>query len=107
MRIAVLGGGSWGTALAKLLSESDHQTTMWVHNPEVCGTIAERRENTVYLPGFPLPASLGVTNSLAEVLEGAELVLYVSPSHVAREVLTQARPLMLAEVPVVSASYAV
>lgn len=104
MRIAVLGGGSWGTALAKLLSESDHETSMWVHNPEVCATVREKRENTVYLPGFPLPAKLEVTNSLAEALEGVDLVVYVSPSHVAREIMTEARPVMPAGVPVVSAS---
>jgi glycerol-3-phosphate dehydrogenase (NAD(P)+) len=104
MRIAVLGGGSWGTALAKLLSESDHETSMWVHNPEVCATIREKRENTVYLPGFPLPASLSVTSSVAEALDGVDLVVYVSPSHVAREIMLQARPAMPAGVPVVSAS---
>lgn len=104
MRVAVLGGGSWGTALAKLLSESDHQTSMWVHNPEVCGLIREKRENTVYLPGFPLPASLVVTSDMGEALAGAEMVVYVSPSHVAREVMGQARAHLQAGVPVVSAS---
>ena len=104
MRVAVLGGGSWGTALAKLLSESDHRTTMWVHNPEVCATINERGENSVYLPGFPLPSSLRVTNDIGEALEGVDLAVYVSPSHVAREVMSSARAVMPAGVPVVSAS---
>jgi glycerol-3-phosphate dehydrogenase (NAD(P)+) len=104
MRVAVLGGGSWGTALAKLLSESDHQTAMWVHNPEVCATIREKGENTVYLPGFPIPASLLVTNDLGEALAGADLAVYVSPSHVARDIMSRARALMPAGVPVVSAS---
>lgn len=104
MRVAVLGGGSWGTSLAKLLSENDHQTTMWVHNPEVCAVINEKRENTVYLPGFPLPPSLAVTSDLGAALEGADLVLYVSPSHVAREIMERARERMPAGVPVVSAS---
>jgi len=104
MRVAVLGGGSWGTALAKLLSESDHQTTMWVHNPQVCATILECRENSVYLPGFPLPANLRVTSNLGEALERAELAVYVSPSHVAREIMSAARAVMPAGVPVVSAS---
>jgi len=104
MRVAVLGGGSWGTSLAKLLSENDHQTTMWVHNPEVCGIISEKRENTVYLPGFTLPPTLAVTSDLGAALAGAELVLYVSPSHVAREIMQKARPSMPAGTPVVSAS---
>jgi glycerol-3-phosphate dehydrogenase (NAD(P)+) len=104
MRAAVLGGGSWGTALAKLLSESDHQTSMWVHNPAVCAEIREKQENTVYLPGFPLPASLTVTSDMAAALTGVEIVVYVSPSHVAREVLGQARQYLPAGVTVVSAS---
>lgn len=104
MRVAVLGGGSWGTALAKLLAESDHQTTMWVHNPEVCAVIRENAENTIYLPGFPLPGSLQVTSDLGEAVQGADLAVYVSPSHVAREIMTQVREVLAAGVPVVSAS---
>jgi glycerol-3-phosphate dehydrogenase (NAD(P)+) len=104
MRVVVLGGGSWGTSLAKLLSESDHHTTIWVHNPEVCAIIRERRENTVYLPGFPLPGTLRATSDMEEALEGVDVVVYVSPSHVAREIMERARPHMPAGVPVVSAS---
>lgn len=104
MRIGVLGGGSWGTALAKLLGECDHHVTMWAHNPDVCAAIQDSRENTVYLPGFPLPPSLRVTNVIAEATAEADLVLGVCPSHVVREVLTQAAVHIRPGVPVVSAS---
>jgi glycerol-3-phosphate dehydrogenase (NAD(P)+) len=104
MRICVIGGGSWGTALAKLLSESDHQVSMWIHNPGVCAGVQAAGENTVYLPGFPLPPSLRASNSLGESLDGAEMAVFVSPSHVAREIMVQAAAHLAPSVPVVSAS---
>jgi glycerol-3-phosphate dehydrogenase (NAD(P)+) len=91
MRIGVLGGGSFGTALAKLLAEVDHDVVLWIHNPDVARAVAERRENTAYLPGFTLPANIGVTASMAEAVARRELLLAVSPSHVMRDVMTQAR----------------
>ncbi|GIW42460.1 MAG: glycerol-3-phosphate dehydrogenase [NAD(P)+] [Candidatus Binatia bacterium] len=104
MRIAVIGGGSWGTALAKLLAENDHSVALWVHSPEVCRGIQETRENRVYLPGFLLPATLRATSSMPEALEGAELAVCVCPSHVVREVMAQAAPYLPFSVPVVSAT---
>jgi len=91
MRIGVLGGGSFGTALAKLLAEIDHDVVLWIHNPDVARAVGERRENTTYLPGFPLPALVRVTASMAEAVAQRELLLAVSPSHVMRDVMTQAR----------------
>ena len=104
MRIGVLGGGSWGTALAKLLSESDHRVILWAHNPEVCAVIRDFRENRTYLAGFTLPAHLRVTNDLAEAAGDAELILCVSPSHVVREILARAAPHISPATPIVSAS---
>ncbi len=104
MRVAVIGGGSWGTALAKLLCENGHQVNMWVHSLEVCAGIAEARENRVYLPGVPLPDALHPTNDMEEALRRSELVLYVSPSHVARRIMSEAARHLPAGVPVVSAA---
>ena len=56
MRIGVIGGGSFGTALAKLLAEVDHDVVLWIHNPEVARAVAAQRENTTYLPGFDAAA---------------------------------------------------
>ena len=61
--IGVIGAGSWGTALAKLLAESGHDVTLWAHSGEVARDIATHRENTTYLPGFPLPMTLRATSS--------------------------------------------
>jgi glycerol-3-phosphate dehydrogenase (NAD(P)+) len=91
MRIGVIGGGSFGTALAKLLAEVDHDVVLWIHNPETARAVAAQRENTAYLPGFGLPPSVRVTASMAEAVAQRELLLAVSPSHVVRDVMTEAR----------------
>jgi glycerol-3-phosphate dehydrogenase (NAD(P)+) len=92
MRIGVIGGGSFGTALAKLLAEVDHDVALWIHNPDTAHAVAAQRENTAYLPGFVLPPSVRVTAAMAEAVAQRELLLAVSPSHVMRDVMTQARP---------------
>ncbi len=92
MRIGVIGGGSFGTALAKLLAELDHDVVLWVHNPERAASMAAQRENVTYLPGFDLPENLAVTASLPDTVADQELLVAASPSHVLREVLVQARP---------------
>lgn len=104
MRVSVIGGGSWGTALAAVLGERGHDVRVWCHEPEVAQSLRERHENARYLPGIVLPASLTGTTSLSESLSGAELVVAVSPSHVTREVMRQAAPLLPANVPIVCAT---
>ncbi len=91
MRIGVIGGGSFGTALAKLFAELEHHVVIWFHNAELARTVREGRENAVYLPGFSLPANVEVTHSLGQAVSQRELLLVVSPSHVLREVMVQAR----------------
>ncbi len=69
--IAVIGAGSWGTALAKTFVESGHEVTLWAHGARVAEAIATRRENTTYLPGIVLPAALRVTSDLAVAVRAA------------------------------------
>lgn len=90
--IAILGGGSWGTALALLLARQnpDRRVSLWVHDPSLARAIAEHRENAVYLPGFRLPDSIRVTGDLPAAVAGSALVLGVVPSAHAREVYTAA-----------------
>ncbi|MCS6857439.1 MAG: NAD(P)-dependent glycerol-3-phosphate dehydrogenase [Sandaracinaceae bacterium] len=103
-RIAVIGAGSWGTALAKSLVDSGHEVRLWARRPEVACRIEEERENPFYLPGIKLGPSLRAVSHLEEALEGAQAVLSVVPTHALREVLSQAAPLFPKEAVVISAT---
>ena len=86
-RIGILGAGSWGTALALNLSRrADHKVTLWAHTPEHAAAMAGERENRRYLPGFALPATITVTDSIATATRGADAVLFVVPSQHVRTV---------------------
>jgi glycerol-3-phosphate dehydrogenase (NAD(P)+) len=81
-RIAVIGAGAWGTALAIVAGRrGDHQVRLWAFEKEVCESIARSRSNSVFLPDCPLPPSISATNDLREALSGAEIVVSVMPSH--------------------------
>lgn len=80
--IAVMGAGAWGTALAlNLAQHKNHSVALWTHSPAVAETIRSSGENTAFLPGFPVPASIAVTSHAHEALAGAEIVLSIMPSH--------------------------
>ncbi len=104
MRIGVIGGGSWGTALARLLAGLDHDVVLWFHNPAVEREAAERGENATYLPGFRFPARLRTTTAMEEAVRGSGALVAVCPSHVMREVMTQAAPHVRDDALVVSAA---
>ncbi|TMA23994.1 MAG: NAD(P)-dependent glycerol-3-phosphate dehydrogenase [Deltaproteobacteria bacterium] len=92
MRAAVIGGGSWGTALGSVLAGNGWEVVIWSHDPEVAVALGERHENAKYLPGLALPPSVRGSSNLAEALAGAEFVVAASPSHVTREVMERAAP---------------
>jgi len=85
--VTILGAGSWGTALAALITRHSGHATLWGRDPQVIGDIASRRENPRYLPGIALPDGLRATTDLAGALAGADLVLVVVPSHAFAETL--------------------
>jgi glycerol-3-phosphate dehydrogenase (NAD(P)+) len=87
--VAIIGAGSWGTALALIAARAGHRVRLWAHSAEVADLLRLERENKIYLPGFALPDSVAPTNDIAEAMTGAEIVLTVTPSHVCREVHTQ------------------
>lgn len=93
-KIAIIGAGSWGTALAIVLARSSrpHQITLWAHSADVAEMLSARRVNEIYLPGFELPAEVQVTGALEKALAGAEIVLGVMPSAHAREMYRAMRP---------------
>ncbi len=80
-KIAVLGAGSWGTALAALVSRHGHPTVLWGRDAAVIEAIDRQHENPRYLPGIALPDALRATTDLAEAVAGAGWILVVVPSH--------------------------
>ena len=84
MRIAVLGAGSWGTTLAIVLAENNHDVALWDHNAARAKTIAAERENRQYLPGVSIPEGVRPTGDLAEALRTVRMVVFVVPSHTVR-----------------------
>ena len=93
LKIAVLGAGSWGTALAALMARHGHAVTLWGRDPVVSAAIDQQHENTRYLPGIPLPENLRATTDLAASLADADQVLIVVPSHAFTETLKLVAPL--------------
>lgn len=89
--IAVLGAGSWGTALAILLARHQNQVRMWGNLPEPVRQLNQDRENREFLPGVAFPDALSVTNDLAAAIEGVDEVLVVVPSHAFSSVMGQLR----------------
>jgi glycerol-3-phosphate dehydrogenase (NAD(P)+) len=102
--VAVLGAGSWGTALAKLLADKQNPTMIWSHRAALVEPINELHENPRYLPGAELPRALRATSDLEEALRGAELVVAVLPSHALRGVIREARPFIPANALICSAT---
>jgi glycerol-3-phosphate dehydrogenase (NAD(P)+) len=104
MRAAVIGGGSWGTALASVLGHNGHDVMVWSHDAEVAEALAGKHQNPKYLPGLALPDKVSGTHDLEASLKGAELVVAVNPSHVTREVMSRAAPFLPRGVPIVCAT---
>ncbi len=104
MKVAVIGGGSWGTALARLVAGIGNEVILWFHDASTEEITRRTRENQVYLPGFTLPQNVRTTTELDEALAGAEAIVAACPSHVMREVFAPAGPLIDGEPLIVSAS---
>ncbi len=100
-RVAVIGAGSWGTAVAALVS-NNADTVLWVRRRELADTISERHENADYLPGVLLPDTLGVTSDIGDACGDADVVVLGVPSHGMRAVLMEAAEFVRPAVPVVS-----
>ena len=83
-KLSIIGGGSWGTALAIVLAPRFPVVRLWVYETDLASRMRASRENDVFLPGYQLPSHVEVTNELAVALEGAEVVLSVMPSHLAK-----------------------
>jgi glycerol-3-phosphate dehydrogenase (NAD(P)+) len=102
-RVAVVGAGAWGTALAGLLANRGHHVLLWSFEEHVARAIEEDGRNP-YLPDVDLPANLAVTDVLADAVRRAEVVVSVSPSQFVGQVMAQAAPHIPPEALLVSAS---
>jgi len=90
--LAIVGGGSWGTALAIVLAPRFERVRVWVHEPHLAARMMEMRVNSMYLPGFKLPTNISVFSDLHSVVAGADVVLSVVPSHHLRSVFQEMQP---------------
>jgi glycerol-3-phosphate dehydrogenase (NAD(P)+) len=88
-KIAVIGAGSWGTALSMVLASKGFIVPLWGHNIQHIESLVVDRENKKYLPGFPLVKNILPTTSLKEAVEGCDIVCMVVPSHGFRKVYEQ------------------
>jgi len=102
--LAIIGGGSWGTALAIILAPRFPRVRLWVYEADLAARMRETRENDVYLPGCRLPRHVEVVSQLAAALDGAEIVLSAIPSHLVRSLYQQMLPFLQESVVFVSAT---
>ncbi len=100
--VAVVGAGSFGTALADLLGREGHEVTLWTRDPVHRDELRQTGENRRYFPGFPLAPNLTFSSSLEESLTGKKVVLAVVPSHGMAEVMVRGAPFIAAEAVIVS-----
>jgi len=91
-QLAIIGGGSWGTALAIVLAPRCERVRLWVKEADLADRLAASRVNDVFLPGFVLPGNVEVLTRFEDVLPDAEVVLGVMPSKYARSVYTEMLP---------------
>ncbi|KAJ9436686.1 Glycerol-3-phosphate dehydrogenase [Diplonema papillatum] len=100
----VLGGGAFGTAMALHLARKETDVVMWVMEDEVRSAINDTHENKAFLPGFKIPKRVRATNSVAEAVENAEILLLVIPTPFIRKWLHQHHHALPVGVPIVCCS---
>lgn len=91
MKISIIGAGSWGTALSLLLAEKGNDVRFWAKEPEIVDKINKHHHNAVYLPDVQLPETITAFTDMNNALNGADIVVFATPSHTIREVAGRAR----------------
>jgi glycerol-3-phosphate dehydrogenase (NAD(P)+) len=102
--LSIIGGGSWGTALAIVLAPRFPRVKLWVYEDDLAARMANTRINDVYLPGVPIPTNVNIGHELDRVVDGADIVLGVMPSHLARGMYQRMRPFINERMVFVSAT---
>src|SRR6185436_9484187 len=103
-RIAIIGAGSWGTALGIVAARSGHEVQLWSRNKAVVDSINRDRVNSFYLGSTPIPSGVTATADIKAVAGGADLVILAAPSHATRGLLTALVPSLQSEMIMVSAT---
>mgnify|MGYP001586594013 FL=1 len=103
-KIAVLGGGSFGTIIANMLAVNGHSTTLWMRSAEQCQAITESGENAAYLPGYKLAPTLTVSTDIQQALKGVDTVFFAVPSSSFRKVAKLVSPWVNSETVLISAA---
>jgi glycerol-3-phosphate dehydrogenase (NAD(P)+) len=104
-QIAIIGGGAWGTGLAVVLGRKGlHRVRLWAYEPDVCESINQKHMNDRFLPGCRISDSVSASNDLADVVDGAEILVSVMPSQHCRALFAQLRQLIPRQAFIVSAT---
>jgi len=104
-RIAILGAGAWGTALAiSLARRGGHELTLWAHSPALAEQLVETGENLPYLPGFTLPMDVEITSDLPRAVFEADILVCVTPTQHVRATIAHIAPLLTRNQIILSAS---
>jgi len=103
-RVAVIGAGSWGTALSLVAARNQHHVTLWAREREVADGINSARRNPFYLSDIELPENIRATLKIEDAIEGADFALLVVPSHAMREMVSRILPVLTSETVLVSAA---
>jgi glycerol-3-phosphate dehydrogenase (NAD(P)+) len=90
--LAIIGGGSWGTAQANLLAQQGYSPRLWVHGRQLAEAMEKQRQNTTYLPGIKLVETVRICTSLEQALDGAEVIVIAVPSLYLRAIAQQMKP---------------
>jgi glycerol-3-phosphate dehydrogenase (NAD(P)+) len=104
VKLAIIGGGSWGTALAIVLAPRSESLRLWVYEADLAARMGSSRANDIFLPGLRLPENVQVVNHVSAALAGADIVLGVMPSHHARGLYSAMLPHLSPSMILVSAT---
>lgn len=103
-KIAVIGAGSWGTALSLHLAEKFEQVSLWVYEKELCDILTKERENKWFLPDIFLPENIIYDNSIERAAQDQEILLLVVPTQLLRKIATQLKPFIKPNTIIINAS---
>lgn len=102
-RMAVIGAGSWGTALSQVFAANDYTVSLWTREKDLCDDITIRHINTHFMPGVTLSGNIHASTDIEQTVTGQEIVLVVVPSQYMRDVIRQAAPFIDKNARIVSA----